>query len=117
MHKNTSRPLTTSADGSAPANPASAASTVRLEALVEEMLGSWYSKEPKARHQCHGRIDRLRICFCNFHGMLNHGTVCFFAYVHTCRQLECVLTSLCVVVIRFSAVLMSMTFSVRYREV
>ena len=39
VHKNFSQPLTTSADGSASSeNPANAASTVRLEALVEEML-------------------------------------------------------------------------------
>ena len=39
MHKNSLRPLTISADGPAPsANTASAASIVRLEALVEEML-------------------------------------------------------------------------------
>ena len=69
VHKNSSQPLIPSADGSAPsANPASAAPTVRLEALVEEMLWSWYpvvapNEELRAEHQYHGSIGRLWVLF------------------------------------------------------
>ena len=76
--KNSSQPLITSADCSvSSAYPASAASTVR--------------KTEERRHQC---VGRLLICFCNFHNMLNHATVCFFCFFVDKGQSEFVLTSL-----------------------
>ena len=69
------------------------------------------SEEPRA-HQCVGSTGRLSICFCNFHNMLNHATVCslgMLTHLDT-GQSEFVLTSLRVTVTRFSVVLMSKTF-------